>query len=162
VNELASGLAPMVVGARGTVVVIVLIALITLALDLMFIDLGWHTPTGLLLASSLLVPALQQPTGGPWWTVAAPILAGLLIFSARRTVHADPALLEGDSRPQAGPLPAPVRTAAATGVACLLVAALAVPVGQVLPQLAPSRVALNIDLLNQWQGRDVPQLGPVM
>src|SRR5690625_5814117 len=45
VNELASGLAPMVVGARGTVVVIVLIALITLALDLMFIDLGWHTPT---------------------------------------------------------------------------------------------------------------------
>ena len=161
VNELASGLAPMVVGARGTVVVIVLIALITLALDLMFIDLGWHTPTGLLLASSLLVPALQQPTGGPWWTVAAPILAGLLIFSAR-TVHADPALLEGDSRPQAGPLPAPVRTAAATGVACLLVAALAVPVGQVLPQLAPSRVALNIDLLNQWQGRDVPQLGPVM
>ena len=98
VNELASGLAPMVVGARGTVVVIVLIALITLALDLMFIDLGWHTPTGLLLASSLLVPALQQPTGGPWWTVAAPILAGLLIFSAR-TVHADPALLEGDSRP---------------------------------------------------------------
>src|SRR5699024_4598483 len=57
---------------------------------------------------------------------------------------------------------APVRTAAATGVACLLVAALAVPVGQVLPQLAPSRVALNIDLLNQWQGRDVPQLGPVM
>src|SRR5690625_366784 len=161
VNELASGLAPMVVGARGSIVVVVLIALITLALDLMFVDLGWHTPTGLLLVSFLLVPALQQPSGGPWQAVAGPVLAGLLIFSAR-TVHADPALLEGDSRPQAGPLPAPGRTAAATAVACLLVAALAVPVGQVLPQLAPSRVALDIDLINQWQGRDMPQLGPVM
>src|SRR5690625_7702499 len=40
--------------------------------------------------------------------------------------------------------------------------ALELPVGQSRPQLAPTRVALNIDLLNQWQGRDVPQLGPVM
>ena len=161
VNELASGLAPMVVGGRGSIVVILLIALITLALDLMFIDLGWHTPIGLLLLASLLVPALQHPSGGAWWTVAGPVLAGLLVFSAR-TVHADPTYIEGDSRPQAGPLSAPARTAAVTAIACVLVAALAVPVGQVLPQLAPSRVALNIDLINEWQDRDMPQLGPVM
>lgn len=161
VTELASGLAPMIVGGRGTVVVLLLIALITLALDLMFIDLGWHTPTGLLLASFLLVPALQQPTGGPWWTVVGPVLAGALIWSAR-TVHADPSYIEGDSRPPAGTPPARGRTGALVAVACLLVASLAAPLGQMLPQVAPPRVALNLDLLNEWQNRDVPQLGPVM
>src|SRR5699024_6497562 len=81
VNELAAGLAPITIGARGSIIVVLLAALIALALDLMFIDLGWHTPTGLILSGFILVPALQQPSGGPWWSVAGPVLAAMLILS---------------------------------------------------------------------------------
>src|SRR5699024_5076721 len=58
VNELASGVPPLELGAPGTVVLVTLIGLMTLLLDLMFLDLGWHTPTGLLVMSTVLIPAL--------------------------------------------------------------------------------------------------------
>ncbi|GAA1489458.1 DUF3488 and transglutaminase-like domain-containing protein [Brachybacterium sacelli] len=161
VSELASGMAPVTLGSRGTVLVVALIALGTLVLDLVFLDLGWHTPTGLALMGSLLIPALQQPSGGAWWTVAGPLVAGTMIL-ATRTVHADPAYIEGDRRPQAGPLPRPLRAAGAAAVSIVMVAALAMPVGLVLPQIAPTQVALDMDVINRWQNRDMPQLGPVM
>src|SRR5699024_6861223 len=66
VNELASGVPPLERGAPGTVVLVPLIGLMTLLLDLMFLDLGWHTPTGLLVMSTVLIPALQHPAGGSW------------------------------------------------------------------------------------------------
>ncbi|MFC7375373.1 transglutaminaseTgpA domain-containing protein [Brachybacterium sp. GCM10030268] len=161
VSELASGMAPLSLGARATVIVILMMALVTLVLDLVFVDLGWHTPVGIALLCFLLVPALQQPSGGQWWTVAAPVLAGLMIL-ATRTVHADPSYLEGDRRPQAGPLARPGRHAAVTAVCLVLVAGLAAPLGAALPQVASPRVALNMDVINRWQNRDIPQLGPVM
>src|SRR5699024_11618766 len=46
-NELASGVPPLMLDPHGTVIVVALIALVTLLLDVMFLDLGWHTPTGL-------------------------------------------------------------------------------------------------------------------
>src|SRR5699024_9676013 len=58
-NELASGVPPLMLDPHGTVLVVALIALVTLLLDVMFLDLGWHTPTGLLLLCALLIPALQ-------------------------------------------------------------------------------------------------------
>ncbi|MDN5822568.1 MAG: DUF3488 and transglutaminase-like domain-containing protein, partial [Brachybacterium sp.] len=134
---------------------------VTLLLDLMFLDLGWHTPTALLVMSSVLIPALQQPAGGQWWQVAAPLLAGTMIF-ATRTVHADPRYLRGDRRPQAGPLAHRGRTLAAVTVCVALVAALSPLLGPALPQLAPARLALNIDVLERWQDPDAPALGPVM
>ncbi|ATG50927.1 cysteine protease [Brachybacterium vulturis] len=161
VNELASGVPPVALGAPGTVLLVALIGLVTLLLDLMFLDLGWHTPTALLLMSSLLIPALQQPAGGQWWQVAAPVLAGAMIF-ATRTVHADPRYLRGDRRPQAGPATHHGRTLAAVTVCAALVAALSPLLGPALPQLAPARLALNVDLLERWQDPDAPALGPVM
>ncbi|MGO2996059.1 MAG: DUF3488 and transglutaminase-like domain-containing protein [Brachybacterium alimentarium] len=160
-SELASGTAPMTLGSRGTVAVVLLMALGTLILDLVYVDLGWHTPTGLALLGTLLIPALQAPEGGSWWTVAGPVLAGLLIL-ATRTLHADPSYIEGDRRPQAGPLPMPLRTTGAAVVGTLLIASLAMPLGAALPQIAPTQVALDMDVINQWQNRDMPQLGPVM
>lgn len=160
-SELASGMAPLTLGARGTVLVVGLFALCALVLDLVFVDLGWHTPTGLALMGTILIPALQQPSGGPWWTVAGPLAAGLMIL-ATRTVHADPVYLAGDRRPQAGPLPRPLRTAGGAAASLLLVAVLAMPLGLALPQLAPTQIALDMDVINRWQNRDMPQLGPVM
>ncbi|MGP9538363.1 transglutaminaseTgpA domain-containing protein [Brachybacterium sp. AOP43-C2-M15] len=160
-NELASGLAPLTLGAYGTVIVVTMIALVALLLDLMFLDLGWHTPTGLVLMASLLVPALQQPAGGPWWNVAAPILAGALIL-ATRTVHADPRYLRGDRRPQAGPLADPSRTLTVSALCVALIAVGTPLLAPVLPQLAPTRIALNIDVLNRWQDPAASAPGPVM
>ena len=161
VNELASGVPPLALGAPGTVILVALIGLMTLLLDLMFLDLGWHTPTALLVMSSLLIPALQQPAGGQWWQIAAPVLAGAMIF-ATRTVHADPRYLRGDRRPQAGPPAHHGRTLAAVTLCVALVAALTPLLGSALPQLAPARLALNIDVLQRWQDPDAPALGPVM
>ncbi|MGP5129568.1 transglutaminaseTgpA domain-containing protein [Brachybacterium tyrofermentans] len=160
-NELAGGMAPLTLGSRGTVVVMLVLALGALLLDLVFVDLGWHTPVGLALLGSLLIPALQQPSGGAWWTVMGPVVAGLLIL-ATRTVHSDPRYLEGDRRPQAGPLASPARATGAAALCVLLVAALTVPVGLALPKVAPTKVALDMDVINQWQNRDMPSLGPVM
>lgn len=159
VNELATGMAPLTLGPNSTVLVVAMIALLTLVLDLMFLDLGWHTPTGLLLMSSILLPALQQPAGGPWWHVAAPVLAGTAIL-ATRTVHADPRYLQGDRRPQAGPVARGGRTLGVSALCLALIAGLS-PV-PALPQLAPARIALNMDVLNQWQNPDAQRLGPVM
>lgn len=161
VNELASGVPPVALGAPGTVILVTLIGLMTLLLDLMFLDLGWHTPTALLVMSSVLIPALQQPAGGQWWQIAAPVLAGAMIF-ATRTVHADPRYLRGDRRPQAGPPTHHGRTLAAVTLCVALVAALTPLLGSALPQLAPARLALNIDMLERWQDPDAPALGPVM
>ena len=161
VHELASGIAPLTLGAPGTLILVALIGLVTLLLDLMFLDLGWHTPTALAMMSSLLIPALQQPAGGEWWQIAAPVLAGAMIF-ATRTIHADPRYLRGDRRPQAGPPAHPGRTLGAVTLCLVLVAALTPAVGSALPQLAPARIALNIDLLRQWQDPGGPSLGPVM
>ncbi|APX33039.1 cysteine protease [Brachybacterium sp. P6-10-X1] len=161
ISELASGMAPLTLGSRGTVLVVALLALGALVLDLVFVDLGWHTPTGLALMGTILIPALQQPSGGPWWTVAGPLAAGLMIL-ATRTVHADPVYIAGDRRPQAGPLPRPLRTAGGAVASLLLVAVLAMPLGLALPQFAPTQVALDMDVVNRWQNRDMPQLGPVM
>src|SRR5699024_2612440 len=161
VNELASGVPPLELGAPGTVVLVTLIGLMTLLLDLMFLDLGWHTPTGLLVMSTVLIPALQHPAGGSWWQVAAPVLGGAMILSTR-TVHADPRYLLGDRRPQAGPPARHGRTIAAAALCVALVAALSPLLGPALPQLAPARLALNIDLLERWQDPSAPALGPVM
>ena len=160
-NELASGVPPLMLDPHGTVLVVALIALVTLLLDVMFLDLGWHTPTGLLLLCALLIPALQQPSGGYWWQVAAPVLAAAMIF-ATRTVHADPQYLRGDRRPQAGPLAHPGRTLAATAVCIALVVGLSPGLGPALPQLAPARLALNIDVLEQWRDPNAPAPGAVM
>ncbi|MGO2311208.1 MAG: DUF3488 and transglutaminase-like domain-containing protein, partial [Brachybacterium tyrofermentans] len=160
-NELAGGMAPLTVGSRGTVIVMLVLALGSLLLDLVFVDLGWHTPVGLALFGSLLIPALQQPSGGAWWTIMGPVVAGLLIL-ATRTVHSDPRYLEGDRRPQAGPLTSPARATGAAALCIVLVAALTVPVGLALPKVAPTKIALDIDVINQWQNRDMPSLGPVM
>lgn len=161
VNELVTGMAPLTLGAPGTVLVVAVIALMALLLDLMYLDLGWHTPTGLLLMGAVLVPALQQPSGGPWWQVLAPVLAGAAIL-ATRTVHADPSYLRGDRRPQAGPAARPGRTLATSALCVALVAGLTPLLGPALPQLAPARIALNIDLLQRWQDPNAPALGPVM
>lgn len=161
VSELAGGLAPLTLGARGTVLVVLLISLLALALDVLYLELGWHTPTALVLTASLLLPALQQPAGGPWWNVVAPVLAGALIL-ATRTVHADPRHLHGDRRPQAGPAARPGRALAATALCVALVAGLAAPLAGALPELAPPRIALDIDLLYRLQSREGPTLGPVM
>src|SRR5699024_3879437 len=109
VNELASGVPPLELGAPGAVILVTLIGLVTLLLDLMFLDLGWHTPTGLIVMSAVLIPALQHPAGRSWWQVAAPVLGGAMILSTR-TVHADPRYLRGDRRPPAGPPARPART----------------------------------------------------
>jgi transglutaminase-like putative cysteine protease len=161
VRELASGIPPLVLGAHATVIVVALAALLALVLDLMFLDLGWHTPTALVLGGALLVPALQQPTGGPWWNVAGPLLAAAAIL-ATRTVHGDPRYLEGDRRPQAGPVPAPGRTLGAAAACVVLVAAIAPALGPALPQLVSPRIALNVEFLDRFQDPDTPQLGPVM
>lgn len=161
VRELASGLPPLVLGAPGTVIVVVLIALLALLLDLLYLDLGWHTPTALLLMGTVLVPALQQPSGGAWWQVAAPVAAGAAVLAVR-TVHGDPRYLEGDRRPQAGPVPTPGRTLGAAVLCVALVAAGAPVLGAALPQLVPPRIALDVDVLNRWKDPDTPQLGPVM
>ena len=161
VDELVTGMAPLTLGAPGTVLVVAVIALMTLLLDLMYLDLGWHTPTGLLLMGAILVPALQQPSGGPWWHVAAPLLAGAAILTTR-TVHADPSYLRGDRRPQAGPAAHPRRTLAVTALCVALVAGLTPLLAPALPQLAPARIALNVDLLQRWQDPNAPALGPVM
>ena len=161
VRELASGIPPLVLGAHATVIVVVIAALLALVLDLMYLDLGWHTPTALVLGGALLVPALQQPTGGPWWNVAGPLAAAAAIL-ATRTVHGDPRYLEGDRRPQAGPVPAPGRTLGAAVLCVVLVAGLAPALGPALPQLVPPRIALNVDVLDRFQDPDAPQLGPVM
>jgi transglutaminase-like putative cysteine protease len=161
VQELASGVPPLALGAPGTVIVVVLAALLALLLDLLFLDLGWHTPTALLLMSTVLVPALQQPSGGPWWHVAGPLAAGTAIL-VTRTVHGDPRYLEGDRRPQAGPAPRPARTLGAAVLCVVLVAGLAQTLGAALPQVAEPRIALNVEMLNRWKDPDTPQLGPVM
>ena len=161
VQELASGLPPLVLGAPGTVIIVVLVALLALLLDLLYLDLGWHTPTALLLMGTVLVPALQQPSGGVWWQVAAPVAGGAAVLAVR-TVHGDPRYLEGDRRPQAGPVPAPGRTLGAAVLCVALVAAGAPVLGAALPQLVPPRIALNVDVLNRWKDPDTPQLGPVM
>ncbi|WP_114854240.1 DUF3488 and transglutaminase-like domain-containing protein [Brachybacterium sp. YJGR34] len=160
-EELAGGLAPMTLGPSATAVVVLVIGLMVLLLDVMFLDLGWHTPTALLLISSILLPALQQPAGGPWWNVSAPMLAGAMIFAAR-TVHSDPRYIQGDRRPQAGPLTAPGRTLGAAVLCVGLVAGLTPGLASTLPQLAPTRIALNIDVLNSWQNPGGSSLGPVM
>jgi len=161
VQELASGLPPLVLGGPGTVIIVVLVALLALLLDLLYLNLGWHTPTALLLMGTVLVPALQQPSGGAWWQVAAPVAAGAAVLAVR-TVHGDPRYLEGDRRPQAGPVPAPGRTLGAAVLCVALVAAGAPVLGAALPQLVPPRIALNVDVLNRWKDPDTPQLGPVM
>ena len=161
VDELANGMAPLTPGAHGTVLLVAVIALMALLLDVMYLDLGWHTPTGLLLIGAIFLPALQQPAGGAWWTVAGPVLAGVTIL-VTRTVHPDPRYLRGDRRPQAGPAAHPGRTLAATALCVALVAGLTPLLGTSLPQLAPARIALNIDLMQQWQDPDAPALGGVM
>ncbi|WP_262424661.1 DUF3488 and transglutaminase-like domain-containing protein [Brachybacterium sp. Z12] len=161
VNELASGMAPLTLGAHGIVMVVSVIALVALLLAVMYLDLGWHTPTGLLLIGAMFIPALQQPAGGPWWTIAAPVLAGVAIL-ATRTVHPDPRYIRGDRRPQAGPAAHPGRTLAATALCVALIAGLTPLLGSALPQLAPARIALNIDVLRRWQDPNAPALGPVM
>ena len=160
-QELAGSWPPVVLQGPGAVVVLLLISLVVLGLDLMFLDLGWHTPTALVLMGFMLAPALQQPAGGPWWTLLGPVVAGLLILTAR-TLHGDPSYLEGDQRPQAGPLPRGGRTAAAVAVCCLLVAGTALPLSRALPQTAPPRIPLSLDVVNSWQGRNAPAPGPVM
>ncbi|PZO61818.1 MAG: hypothetical protein DI635_14060 [Pseudoxanthomonas suwonensis] len=160
-QELTGAWPPVVLQPHGAVVVLLMICLVVLGLDLMFLDLGWHTPTALLLMGFILAPALQQPSGGQWWTAIGPVIAGLLIFSAR-TLHGDPAYLEGDQRPQAGPLRRRERVIGAAAAATLLVAGLTLPLSTALPQTAPPRIPLSIDAVNQWQGTQTPPLGPVM
>lgn len=160
-EELAGAHPPVVLQPHGAVIVLLLISLVVLGLDLMFLELGWHTPTALVLMGFILAPALQQPLGGPWWTALGPVLAGLLILTAR-TLHADPSYLEGDQRPQAGPLAQPTRTGTAVAVCTVLVVLGALPLSRALPQTAPARVPLSIDVVNQWQGREVEPIGPVM
>ncbi|PZP14305.1 MAG: cysteine protease [Brachybacterium faecium] len=160
-QELAGSWPPVVLQGPGAVVVLLLISLVVLGLDLMFLDLGWHTPTALVLMGFMLAPALQQPAGGPWWTLLGPVVAGLLILTAR-TLHGDTSYLEGDQRPQAGPLPRGGRTAAAVAVCCLLVAGTTLPLSRALPQTAPPRIPLSLDVVNSWQGRNAPAPGPVM
>lgn len=174
VNELASGVAPITVGARALVVVVLLVALVALCLDLMFIDLGWHTATALVLLCFLLVPALQVPSGGPWWTVAGPVLGSMLVLGARM-------LFSAASTPQPSPSGGPRRgvlgALGATGVlptgrslratgamllTVLLIAGLTVPVSTLLPRTAPAQMELSMDLINQWRSREQPQLGAVM
>lgn len=161
VADLTASLAPVTVGARGTVLVVLLMALVALLLDIMYLDLGWHTPTALVLMGFIVVPALQQPSGGAWWTVALPILAGTIVL-ASRTLHADPVLAQRDPRPQAGPLAGAGRTALAASLVVLLVAVLTVPASLLLPQVVPSRVALDMDVVNAWRNKDQANLGSVM
>lgn len=161
VNELASGIPPLALGAPGTVIIVALIGLTTLLLDLMYLDLGWHTPTALLLMCAVLIPALQQPAGGNWWQIAAPVLAGTLIL-ATRTVHGDPRYLRGDRRPQAGPLAHHGRTVGAVALCAVLIAGATPVLGSLLPQVAPTRLALNIEVFEQWRDPNAPALGPVM
>ena len=160
-SEFVTGQPPLVVGARASVVLVLLIALITLALDLLAIDLSWHTPTALLLLGFSLLPVLQHPGGGPWWTIAGPVGAAMLLLAVR-TVHADPEYLEGDQRPQARPLQRPLRTTLATLAVITLVALSAAPLGDRLPALAQTRIPLTIDQVKAWQGRQGAQLGAVM
>ncbi|MEE1617880.1 transglutaminase family protein [Brachybacterium sp. J153] len=173
--DLTASMAPVVLGARATVLVVLLLALGALVLDLVYVDLGWHTPVGLALLGTILLPALQVPTGGGWLTVAGPVLAAALILGTR-TLHPDPvpgrasgsdaaadALHPAASAPRPpGTLTAPVGPGAVTAIAAVLVAALALPLGAALPQLVAPRMALSMDLVNQWQNRDLPRLGPVM
>lgn len=160
-SDFVAGQPPLVVGARGSVVLVLMIALITLALDLLAIDLSWHTPTALLLLGFSLLPVLQHPGGGPWWTIAGPVGAAMLLLAVR-TVHADPEYLEGDQRPQARPLQRPLRTTLATLAVITLVALSAAPLGDRLPALAQTRIPLTIDQVKAWQGRQGTQLGAVM
>ncbi|MCW1806537.1 DUF3488 and transglutaminase-like domain-containing protein [Brachybacterium squillarum] len=161
VADLTASLAPVTVGARGTVLVVLLMALVALLLDILYLDLGWHTPTALVLMGFIVVPALQQPSGGAWWTVVLPVLAGAIVL-ASRTLHADPVLAQRDPRPQAGPLAGAGRTALAASLVVLLVAVLTVPTSLLLPQIAPSKVALDMDVVNAWRNKDQANLGSVM
>ncbi|MGY5765424.1 DUF3488 and transglutaminase-like domain-containing protein [Brachybacterium sp. DNPG3] len=160
VGEIGAGLAPLTVGARGSVLVVLIAALVALVLDLLLVEMGWHTPVGLLLMGFVLLPSLQAPDGGAWWTAVGPILGGMMVL-AIRAVHADPANVVGDTRPQAGPLPRPLVTIGAAVSAVLLVAGLALPVAALLPQVAPTQVALDIDVVNAWRNNEGQQLGSI-
>lgn len=142
IADLGAASPPVPVEARATVVLVLALALAGIALDLMFVDLGWHTPTAIALLTIALVPAIHVPSGGAWWVAAAPIAAACALL-ATRTLHADPTYVVGDTRPQAGPLPRPVATTAATLAVLAIITSLAVPLGGALPALSPARAPLT-------------------
>ncbi len=150
-GDLGAGVPPIALAGPSAVMVILGAALLALALDLLFLDLGWHTPTAILLLVLGLLPVLQEPTGGPWLVIAGPVAACLIVL-ATRTLQADPVYVTGDTRPQARPLRRPVGTTIVT-LSVIAIAALgAFPLGARLPALTASTYPLNIDTVNAWRG----------
>ncbi|MFC0676109.1 transglutaminase family protein [Brachybacterium hainanense] len=160
-QEIGGGRAPVDLSGAGTVVLVLAVSLVVVVLDLLFLDLGWHTPTGFALLGLLLVPAPMYPAGGPWWTMLGPLAGGLLIF-ATRTLHADAAVLIGDERPQAGPLSRRTALSVATLGGIGLVLGGAPLLSAILPRPSTPRIPLDIDAINAWRGVEATDLGPVM
>lgn len=150
-EELAGAVVPVPVGPTGLVVLVLFAALAALALDLMLVDLGWHTPAALLLGAFALLPVVHHPGGAAWWAVLGPLLGALAVL-ALRTLHPDAEVIEGERRPQVGPLHRPVGTAAATVLVIAVVLAAALPLGRSLPQFSEPRLPLSIDQVNRWAG----------
>jgi transglutaminase-like putative cysteine protease len=136
VGDLVQGRAPVLLTPPSAVVVLLLITLVVLALDILCVDGGWTAVTAAVLAGFLLVPALIQPTGGPWYTVAGPVLGALLVLAA-------PTLLAGAWRRALTALGASVLVAGATPL-----------VAGALPAIDRPPLPVDMDRINAWQGRE--------
>jgi hypothetical protein len=144
VGDLVQGRAPVLLTPPSAVVLLLLIALVVLALDILTIDGGWTAVTAAVLAGFLLVPALIQPAGGPWYTIAGPVLGALLVL-------AGPTLVAGAWR----------RSVAALGASLLVAGLTPVVAGQLAPIDHPP-VPVDMDRINAWQGRETTGYGAQM
>jgi len=141
VSQLGGSQPPVGLDPPGMVVLTLLLALVALALDLLFVDLDQGTLAALGLIAFALSPALMFPDGGPWWTIAGPVAGALLVLGARAL----------DS----------LRTGAAVVVTCVIVLIAGPGVASVLPERDPAPYPLTIATLNRWVGRD-GSVSPVM
>ncbi|GEM_PF-808933 len=141
IAQLGGSHPPVDLAAPGVVVLMLLLALVALALDLLFVDLGQATLAALGLVAFALSPALMFPDGGPWWTIAGPVAGALLVLGARALGS--------------------LRTGAVVVVTCVIVLVVGPTVAGVLPQRVPAPYPLTIEALNRWAGRD-GSVSPVM
>lgn len=161
IEEIGGGRAPVDLTGPGQVVLTLAVSLVVVVLDLLFLDLGWHTPTGFLLLALMLVPALMYPAGGPWWTATGPLAGALIVFAAR-TLHADGSYLHGDERPHTGPLSRRTAVTALTAGTIGAVLAGAPMLSAILPRPVRPLLPLDIDTINAWRGQEATDLGAVM
>lgn len=161
IEEIGSAWAPITLQAPGIVTVCLLITLAVIALEMLLVQLGQVALTAIALASFALIPVLSAP-GGPWWTVAGPILAAVLVLGADALGPGDAARRRGGAhRPRRASRHAVPARLSALALAAVVVVAGAPVLGAALPMPSAARYPVTLEDVNRWLGRDVPQ-GPVM